>query len=77
MQLIPVERWTFWAAILVLLAGFVGGAVNGVSFSPASGQSTDPTYAFFMGAFVLFIFSVILGGSARSAEENPAFDAEV
>ncbi|HYB78362.1 MAG TPA: hypothetical protein VEG66_01190 [Thermoplasmata archaeon] len=70
LPVIPVERWTFWAGVLLLVAGFFGQVWGGVTFNPDSGESTDPTYALFFIAFILLMVSVALGSSYRSTEET-------
>lgn len=70
MQLIPVERWTFWGGVLVLVASFVVGTLVGVTYNPSSGMSTDPADAFYLFAFFLFLISAVLGGSSHPVEER-------
>jgi len=63
MQIIAVERWTFWAAVLTLVVGFVVDSTVGTYVSPNSGMSWDLAPGIFVLAFVLFLVSLALGGS--------------
>jgi hypothetical protein len=77
MQVIAVERWTFWAAMLALIGGFGVSAISEPNLSAFSGTSYDIGPAVFSLALVLFLVSVAVGGSAdpsvrRIPEEPPA-----
>jgi uncharacterized membrane protein YhaH (DUF805 family) len=63
MQVIAVERWTFWAAVLTMVIGFVVGSTVGTYVDPTSGTSWDLTPGVFTLALALFLVSLAVGGS--------------
>jgi hypothetical protein len=63
MQVIVVERWTFWAAVLVMVAGFALSATVGSNINPVTGTSYDLTPGIFALGLVLFLVSLAFGGS--------------
>jgi len=63
MQVIAVERWTFWTAVLILVAGFVVQTVVGPVYDFTTGTTYDFVPGLFSGGLILFLVSVALGGS--------------
>jgi len=64
MQVIAVERWTLWAAMLTMICGFIGSAVSEPNLSAFSGTNYNVGPGIFVLALVLFVVSVAVGGSA-------------
>jgi hypothetical protein len=66
MQVISVERWTFWAAVVVaVLAGPLSTGFGGVWNSCGSGcvSGIDLGVSLTFVVFILLLFSVVMGGS--------------
>ena len=66
MQVISVERWTFWAAIVLAVAGPVLSTGFGVWYTPTNsfgGTSWDIGAWVAALVFVLLLVSIALGGS--------------
>ena len=62
MQVISVERWTFWTAVLVSVVGMVAQWLIG-TIQLGGGFFIDPAEAGLGLGFVLFVVSAALGGS--------------
>jgi hypothetical protein len=60
MQLISVERWTFWAGIAT---AFFGPMVSTVLLPSAASNATTVTVSWLPAVLILFLVSVSLGGS--------------
>jgi hypothetical protein len=66
MQVISVERWTFWAAVVVAVAGVplaTGFGVLSQSCGLGCASSTDLGVSLAFVVFLLLLVSVALGGS--------------
>jgi len=74
MQLISVERWTFWAALAALVAGFVVEVAGGGTYT-ANGVTWNLSGIVVSVAFFLLLATVALGGSRDpSVRRIPAPD---
>jgi hypothetical protein len=74
MQLISVERWTFWSALVVAGVGPILETLVGPTIT--SGGTSETTLGFTAGpVFILILVSVALGGSrdpsVRSVPAQP------
>jgi hypothetical protein len=66
MQVITVERWTFWAAVVVAVAGMplsTGFGILSKSCGFGCASSTDLGVSLALVVFLLLLASVGLGGS--------------
>jgi len=70
MQVIAVERWTFWGAVLLMVVGFAVESVVGPIYNFSGGTEYDPAYAIFVAALIVFLASVILGISRDPTVRN-------
>lgn len=68
--MIVVERWTFWAGALGIVAGFALQVAVGASFDPYTGAGSDWSGLPIWFAFILLLFSASLG-KGRRAEVAP------
>ena len=75
MQLISVERWTFWSAVVLAVAGAPLSTGLGVWYNPNTGVSEGIGASLATLVFVLLLVSVVLGGSrdpsVRSVPASP------
>ncbi|HTT46091.1 MAG TPA: hypothetical protein VMH38_08810 [Thermoplasmata archaeon] len=60
MQVISVERWTFWAALVTTVAGPI---ITSIETSSYTNGSTTWSISWISVVFVLLLVSVALGGS--------------
>ena len=71
MQLISVERWTFWAAVVLALVGPIAHGWIGSTYT--SGSTTIVTDGLFATPlFIVLLVSVALGGSRDPAVRRVA-----
>ncbi len=65
MQVIAVERWTFWTAVLLAVAGPIAATGFGVWSTTSNGETTSMSVAGVVAtaSFVLLLISVAMGGS--------------
>lgn len=63
MQLISVERWTFWTAVVLAVLGPVLNSVVGPMFSLGQGTYVVTEGLFSGPLLVLLLVSVVLDGS--------------
>jgi len=75
MQLISVERWTFWSAVVLAVTGAPLSTGVGVWYNPNTGVSEGIGASLAALVFVLLLVSVVLGGSrdpsVRSLPASP------
>ncbi len=75
MQLISVERWTFWGAVVLAVAGAPLSTGVGVWYNPNTGVSEGIGASIAALVFVLLLVSEVLGGSrdpsVRSIPASP------
>jgi hypothetical protein len=67
---IAVERWTFWAGMLALVAGFLIQVLGGPTFSLTVAAANNEGYLADLVGFAFFIVSALLGGG-RLPEASP------
>jgi hypothetical protein len=67
MQLISVERWTFWSAVVLAVAGAPLSTGLGVWYNPNTGTSEGIGASIATAVFVLLVVSLVLGGSRDPA----------
>ncbi len=75
MQLISVERWTFWSAVVLAVAVAPLSSGVGVWYNPSTGVSEGIGASLAVLVVVLLLVSVVLGGSrdpsVRSLPASP------
>jgi len=62
MQVISVERWTFWLAVLLCVAGIAVDAVIGPIYNFTTGLEYSFGPPLFTAGLLVFLVSVALGG---------------
>lgn len=67
MQVISVERWTFWSAVVILLAGLVVQTVAGPTYNFTTGVAYSVAPEVFAAGLIVFLVSLVLG---RACDPN-------